>query len=212
MIFVFFFLPVFASFSDLPEEELYRHKSKTPTVKIREAQRAKKRKSGQKSKSRIDENLAKIMEDDKKIMELLKRQENTLIVRKKSEKIIALTRLHGTILNSVIATNLAPAKFVIRIDEGGDVSGELGCAGHALERRVLGHCDLLVMDEKEFKVDISIWGLDGAEGVIADQVYSGEEKTFISSSFAAFLEGVLDASKDRIMTPFGEASRSNVQK
>lgn len=192
-----------ASFVLLPEKDLYQYQGST-SKKISGKRKTKK-------KSSIEKNLKIIMERDKKIMELLKRQEDSLIIRKKSDKIIALTRLKGMVLNSVIASNLTPTKFVVRIDEGGDVEGELGCVAHAFERRILGHCNLLVMDEEEFKVDISIWGLDGAEGVIADKIYSGEEATFISSSFAAFLQGVLDASKDRIMTPFGETTRSNAK-
>jgi hypothetical protein len=66
-----------------------------------------------------------------------------------------------------------------------------------------------VTEDSEFKVDVKVWDLDGAEGIIADYTYSGEEKAFLTSSFASFFEGVLDAAKDRIITPFGEATRNN---
>ena len=42
MIFVFFFLPVFASFFDLPEKELYQHKSKISSVKEKKERQAAK--------------------------------------------------------------------------------------------------------------------------------------------------------------------------
>ena len=52
-------------------------------------------------------------------------------------------------------------------------------------------CDLLVWEDHEYQVDVELWDLDGAEGIIAHDYYSGEEKTFITSSFASFFQGVL---------------------
>ena len=53
--------------------------------------------------------------------------------------------------------------------------------------------------------------MDGAEGVIADYFYSGEEKTFLTSSFASFLQGVLSVAQDRVSTPFGNVTRDNAK-
>ena len=212
MMIFFLFTPLFAGFSELPEGGLYQHKSPSSS-RIRAKGKIISPVRKTKRKNNIEKGLKKIMEEDKKIMDLLARQEKGLIVRRSEDKIMALTRVRGLLLNSIVAMSIKPSQFVVRIDSDieGIHGGEVRCQGHSFDRRVLASCDLLVVDDKEFKIDIDIWGIDGAEGITADYFYSGEEKAFITSSFASFLEGVLDASKDRISTPFGETNRNNAK-
>ena len=82
------------------------------------------------------------------------------------------------------------------------------CYGHEFAKRVISKCDLLVMDDKEYTVDVDIRDLDGAEGAMADYYYTGEEKSFLTSSFATFLTGILDSTKDSVITPMGEVKRT----
>ncbi len=195
-----------AGFSEAPKSELYQYqKSKRKTIHKKTGKRIKK--------NNLDSSLRKLMEEDKKIAELLKRQEKSVIVRRTEDKIIALTRVKGILLNSVLAMNVKPSKFIVRLssDNSELEGGEIRCLGHSFEKRVPAHCNLLVLDEKEYQIDVDIWDLDGAEGIIADYYYSGEEKTFLTSSFASFLEGVLDVAKDRVTTPFGEVTRNNAK-
>jgi len=115
------------------------------------------------------------------------------------------------VLNSILALNIKPVTFIVKI-EGRDPEidqAELRCQGMSFQKRVPAICDLLVTEDDEFKVDVRIWDLDGAEGIIADYYYSGEEKEFLTSSFASFFEGVLDVAKDKFVTPFGDATKDN---
>lgn len=197
---------VMAGFSDVPESELYQYKEEKPVYK--------KAPTVRKSKKRLDDELLKkLMKEDRKIAELLYRQQKTVIVRKKDEKITALTRVKGVVLNSILAMNVKPSKFIVKLKgEHEEIEGaEIRCVGYSFEKRVPAHCDLLVAGGKEFQVDIDIWDLDGAEGIIADYYYLGEEKAFLTSSFASFLQGVLDVAKDRINTPFGQVTDNNAK-
>ena len=161
--------------------------------------------------SAMDKQLKKLLEQDKRIERLLAKQAANVIMRRKEEKVTALSRYRGVLLNSVIAMNVKPAKFIVKVQEGELDGGELRCLGYSFERRVTSRCDLLVKDGKEYQVDVELWDMDGADGVIADYYYSGEEKAFISSSFASFMEGVLEVSKERIKTPFGEIGRNHAK-
>ena len=154
--------------------------------------------------------LRTIMERDKKLMELLARQEDTLIVRSTGNVVPALTRLNGILINSILATNLLPTTFIVRIGPGNRhlQNAELKCAGMAPDRRVLSRCDLLVADGKEYPVDVQIWDKDGG-GMLPDKYWSGEEKSFLTSSFAAFLGGVWDAAKDRVTGSFGTVTEKS---
>jgi len=195
----------YAGFSEIPQGDLYNYKEskKSPIVK---------RKLTRKNNG-MDEALKKLMDEDRKIAELLERQEKNVIIRKTDEKVIALTRVRGTLLNSVLAMNVKPSKFIVRLegDQEELQGGEIRCLGYSFEKRVPAHCDLLVVDGEEFGIDVDIWDLDGAEGIIADYYYSGEEKAFLTSSFASFLQGALDVAKDQVATPFGSITKNNAK-
>ena len=151
-----------------------------------------------------------LVEREDKLMKLLKRQRETLIVKKTSDTVPALTRLDGILINSILAANDRPATFIVRIDSGNHSleGAELKCAAMAPERRVLSRCDLLVINGKEHAVDARIWDADGG-GILPDKYWSGEEKSFLTSSFAAFLGGVWDAARERVAGPFGAVTKQN---
>ena len=155
----------------------------------------------------------KILEQDKRIIRLLSHKNRALIVKQSPQKITALSRFPGVLLNSVLATNTANTTFIVRLETGIDFvgGGELRCTGSAPIRRILSSCDLLVSDGKEYPVHVNIWDVDGAGGIIPDYYYSGEEKRFLTSSLASFLGGVIGAAKERIPTPFGEIDKSNTK-
>ena len=203
---IFLLLPpiAFAGFSELDSNELYHYQEKTQKLETRKANPIRK-------SNRMDELAKRLIEEDQKLAELLRRQERSLIVRTKSDKITALSRFKGIILNSILATNSKSATFIVRL--GSDANylegAELRCLGQSFDKRILSKCNLLVIDDEEYEVDIRLWDLDGAEGIISDYTYSGAEKSFLTSSFASFMSGVLDTAKDRIVTPFGEVSRNN---
>lgn len=203
-------LPTFslAGFSDLSEAELYQYQGPSK-LKNRERVVSHPRSN---SREMIELN-QKILESERQNTILLERQAKTLQVRRKDDKILALTRVHGVVLNSILAMNTHPSKFIVRLGDDNELlsMGELRCSGYCFEKRVPAKCDLLVIGEQEYQVDVDIWDLDGAEGVIADYFYDGEEKAFLTSSFASFMQGVLDVGKDRITTPFGDTARDNAK-
>lgn len=199
---------VSAGFSELDSSDLYQYQKpqihKVDKVQIKHA-------APRPSSNKMDALAKKILEEDRKLTELLERSEKRLIVRTKEDKIVALTRVKGIMLNSVLATTSAPVSVLIRLDNSADhlAGAELHCQSVSAGRRIIGACDLMVLDEVEYPIKAKLWDLDGAEGIIADHVYTGEEKRFLSSSMAAFMSGALDAAKDRIITPFGEVTRTS---
>lgn len=197
----------FSGFTDIEGPDLYNYKES------KQAKRVTKKRPAKQRSNRQEKLLEQLLEEDKKLAEILKRQERNVIVRKKDEKVIALTRVKGIVLNSILAMNIKPSKFIVRLGDDNELleGAEIRCMGHSFQKRVPAHCNLLVLDDEEFAVDIDIWDMDGAEGVIADYFYSGEEKAFLTSSFASFLQGVLDVAQDRVSTPFGNITRDNAK-
>lgn len=202
-------LPVQAGFSEVDNSELYNYKEKKTYSRT---QYKKTRKAKFKN---VELELKKItkelLEKEKSIATLLEKSQKSLIVKSSDEKILALTRIRGIILNSVVAMNVKPSKFIVRLlSDNEELEGaELKCLGYSFQKRVSSHCNLLILDGKEYPVKIDLWDLDGAEGVIADYYYSGEEKSFLTSSFASFLDGVLSAAKETMTTPYGQVSKTD---
>lgn len=193
-----------AGFNELDSNQLYHYAAKTKQAPVKPIVKSS-------SSSEMKRIAKKLLAQDQKLSELLERQDRKLIVRTKVDKITALSRLPGLVLNSILATNSKPATFIVRLEKSADylAGAELRCLGQSYDKRILSKCDLLVLDEQEYAVDIALWDIDGAEGIIADYTYSGAEKSFLTSSFASFMQGVLDTARDRISTPFGEVTRSN---
>ena len=206
------FIPImaFAGFSGLPEGQKYQYMDKKVITRKLENKKTIKPKGGNREMQKI---AIELMERDQKIEELLQAQEKKLNVKAKEFKINALTRVRGVVLNSVLAMNVRPTTFIVKLDtkDSNLEEGELRCSGICFEKRVPATCDLLVVDDHEYSVDVKVWDLDGAEGILADYYYSGEEKTFLTSGFASFFTGVMDAAKDRIITPYGDAQRNNAK-
>ena len=87
---------VFPGFSDLSDTELYQYKSKASQKKSQAVS------SGPHSKQNEMILLAKeILKQDRESAAILAAQAKTLNIRKKDDKIPALTRIHGVLLNSV---------------------------------------------------------------------------------------------------------------
>lgn len=170
------------------------------------AQKTKMKRKVKKS-NEIEQLLNSIQAKDMELNELLEKNNKKILVKKSIETIRPLTRLRGTLLNSIIATNNRATKLLVRVEENEYFTeAELLCLGTTFGKRVISKCNLLVSELHNYKVDVELWDMDGAEGIVSDEYYSGEEKEFLASSFASFFEGVLDGARDRIVTPFGETT------
>jgi hypothetical protein len=200
---ILFPLSCFAGFSTLNNS--YEYKITDEVKTIRSSTRKTKKKGGD-----LNKLLKSIEESDKSIAELLKNNEKKVLVRKRDDHLSSLTRLKGILLNSVLATNRRATTLIIRLKDNEYFDeAEVRCKGLSFGKRVVGKCDLVVSDESEYQISAELWDLDGAEGIIADQFYDGSEKEFLTSSFASFFEGVLGATKDRLITPYGEVDKKN---
>ena len=197
-----------AGFTELDSQELYNYESSHKTL-----ERSVSKKSAKRGASQQEKLLGQLISEDNKLFEILERQERNVIVRKKDDKVTTLRRVKGVVLNSILAMNIKPSQFIVRLGSDDNLleGAEVRCFGYSFQKRVLAHCNLLVLNDEEYEVDLDVWDLDGAGGIIADYFYSGEEKAFLTSSLASFLQGVLDVAKDRIATPFGEANRNNAK-
>ncbi len=204
MIWIVLLIPLtsFAGFNSL--ENSYDYKFEETSA------RKVKTKKDSNAKSKLDHLLANIKSSDEKISKILENGEKRIIVRKSQDILNSLTRIRGVLLNSILSTNKKATTIVIRLIENEFFeNAEVRCHGLTFGKRVEANCDLIVSEDKEYQITAELWDLDGAQGLIADQFYDGQEKEFLTSSFSSFFQGVLGATKDRVMTPYGEVEQNN---
>ena len=120
-------LVLWAGFQEAPPEDLYnlsknnsRHK-KLVSVK---------------KHYKLYNKLQVLLEQDQIIAEILRKSEKNIIVKRSSPKVLALTRVKGVLLNSIIAMNVKPSKFIVRIsDEREELEdGEIRCLGYSFQK------------------------------------------------------------------------------
>ncbi len=190
-----------AGLSEISSSELYNYKK----VRIKKAIKRKAR-----IKSKDSALLKRLLESDQKIARLLAIKSNSLIVKATSTTIMPLTRVRATLLNSVLAMNVAPATTILKL--GSDIEelagAEVRCKAMSFQKRVRAKCDLLVLGDKSYQIDGLLWDSDGAEGLIADYFYTGEEKQFLTSSLANFFSSMLEGAKSKVSTPFGSLNKT----
>ena len=197
---ILYILPLLFSFTELDKKYQYSFD------KPKKVSRPKKRRA----KSKLDTLLYKLNESDQRINSLLELNEKKVIVKRTTQTLSPLTRLDGFMMNSIISTNKRATTILVRLDPNEFFEeAEVRCSGANFSKRVVAKCDLIVADNKSYEVNASLWDLDGAEGIIADEFYTGEEKDFLTSSFSNFFEGVVEGAKEKVLTPFGDLDRRN---
>lgn len=190
----------FASFSQLPKDKAYVYEDR----EVRSRKVVTKKMGISKRSSNTDSLLRTIKESDQKLIDLIRQNESSLIIKKDHPKIRSLSRFKGEIVNSVMAYSTTPTVFIVKTnDKALDLEGELRCFGITYQKRVNASCNLLVTEEFEYQVDVQIWDLDGSRGLIADKYYDASEKNFLTSSVSSFFQAILHANKEMITTPYG---------
>lgn len=192
-------LPLLFSFTQL--EQRYDYSFDLPK-KVRKVKR----------KSKLDGLLKRLNESDLKINSILENNQKRVILMKSSNKLNALTRLKGVLVNSVLSTNHKASTVLVKLlDNEFFEDAELRCLGVNYSKRVVANCDLIVSESKSYQIDANLWDLDGSEGIRPDEYYTGEEKEFLSSSLSNLLEGFANGVKDTVLTPFGDVNRKSIR-
>ncbi len=169
------------------------------------------RKKSRNRTSKVDKLLSELSSRDKQIYELLLNNQKNMNVSSSENKVRPLTRIRGILQNSVLATNRKQSKMIIKLVENEYFEeAKVRCIGVSGGKRILAKCNLIIDSTKDYEIEGELWDTDGADGIVSDEYYDGSEKEFLTSSVASFFQGVLQASKDTFVTPYGRfAQKSN---
>lgn len=122
------------------------------------------------------------------------------------------TTIKGTLLNSIVSTNLESPLIVEVQDEEKLPSGtRFSCKGITKFKRVLAVCDKLITptDDEEFEIQASLLNVDGSSGLRPDEVSTGKEEFIAGTIATAFSKGLIEIGTERMASPLGELTTNS---
>lgn len=136
---------------------------------------------------------------------LVEKKHKTSFDFTKSLSIPAGTILKGTLLNSIVTSNLKSPVSVRVLPNKYLISGAtILCEGARSARRVFIACDRMIIEGDEYSGMVtSVLNLDGSNGV-KGKYWSSEEQYVAGIAAASFATGVISASQQTLTTPYGE--------
>lgn len=117
------------------------------------------------------------------------------------------TVFRGTLLNSIVSTNLeSPLLVEVKEGQGLPSGSKFSCVGVTKYKRIVAACNRLIIpdESQEFKVQVSLLNRDGSSGLKADYYYTGKEEFVAASVATSFAKGMIEIQTQRLATPFGE--------
>lgn len=124
------------------------------------------------------------------------------------------TVIRGTLLNSVVSTNLE-SPLLVEVESGEILPSKtmFSCKGVTKFNRVMAACNKLIVPDKdqEYEVQVGLLNLDGSSGLRADEVYTGKEEYIASSIATAFSRGLIELKTERLASPFGEITANTAK-
>lgn len=172
---------------------------------------AKKTTKTNKGGSRDESTLAKILENNEKINELLQKRSNIPTIWVRGEKILTGAVFRGTLLNSINSTNLSSPVLVLAHEGQGLVPmSKFSCQGVTQNKRVFTLCNKLITPDRELPVQAQILNIDGTSGLIGE--YDDGKEDLITGAIASdFAAGMFSAAQTRISGPLGAIREDSVK-
>ena len=155
--------------------------------------------------------LSKMLERNKRIEKLLKNKSAAPVIWDQREKILTGKVFRGTLLNSIVSTNLkSPVLVKAHRHQGLPPGTKFSCLAVTKHKRVHSLCNRLITTNKEMSINAQVLNLDGSAGLIGEYE-DGKEDLIAGAVMSDFAQGVLSASKTRITTQIGQVEDASLR-
>ena len=150
-----------------------------------------------------DEILNKILENNKRLNSLLQARSGIPVIWEQRSKILTGKVFRGTLLNSIVSTNLSsPVVVMAHPNQGLPYKTKFSCQGTTQNKRVLTFCNKMVTTDKEIPIQAQLLNMDGSSGL--EGVYDDAKDQLIAGAIISdFAQGMLSGAQSRIGSPFG---------
>jgi hypothetical protein len=147
--------------------------------------------------------LKKILENNKRLNSLLQSRSGVPVIWEQRAKILTGKVFRGTLLNSIVSTNLStPVVVLAHPNQGLPFKTKFSCQGTTQNKRVLTLCNKMVTTEKEISIQAQLLNTDGSSGL--EGVYDdAKDKLITGAVISDFAQGMLSGAQSRIGSAFG---------
>ena len=147
--------------------------------------------------------IRQMLESNKKLMALLERRTGVPVIWEQGAKILTGKVVRGTLLNSIVSTNLSsPILVLAHPGQGLPPKTKFSCSGMTQNKRVLTLCSKMVTQDKEIPIVAQILNLDGTSGLLGEYD-DGKEELIMGAIASDFAQGMLSAAQTKLASPFG---------
>lgn len=186
----------FSNKSDAQISLLKQKENKTQSIK-----------QGTKTKEKGDTHASlfkQVLRSNQKIKEILEAKTKEPLIWEGENKILSGKIFYGTVLNSIVSTNLATPVIVLAdANQGLPHKTKFICQGVTLNERVQSSCHKMVTSLKEVSVQAQLLNTDGSSGLLG-RVDDKKAELIAGALASDFSKGVLSVASSRVATPFGE--------
>ncbi|MFA5582621.1 MAG: TrbI/VirB10 family protein [Bacteriovoracaceae bacterium] len=158
-----------------------------------------------------DEVLSQILESNKRLTSLLQSRSGVPVIWEQRSKILTGKVFRGTLLNSIVSTNLSsPVIVMAHPNQGLPLKTKFSCQGTTQNKRVLTICNKMVTTEKEIPIQAQLLNMDGSSGL--EGIYDDAKEQLITGSvLSSFAQGMLSGAQSRVGTTFGAVRDDSVK-
>ncbi len=168
--------------------------------------------SGKKeSKKRSEDVFQKLLEQGKKIDELLKQRSTLPVIWEQRAKILTGKVFRATLLNSINSTNNSSPVLVKAFpNQGLPPETKFTCQGVTAHERVFVLCNKMVTLEKEILITAQVLNRDGSSGLLGE-FEDGKDEMITGALISNFTSGVLSSAQSKISGPIGAAREDSTR-
>jgi hypothetical protein len=147
--------------------------------------------------------LNKILENNKRLSSLLQNRSGVPVIWEQRAKILTGKVFRGTLLNSIVSTNLSsPVVVLAHVNQGLPYKTKFSCQGTTQNKRVLTICNKMITTDKEIPIQAQLLNKDGSSGL--EGMYDDSKDQLIAGAVISdFAQGMLSGAQSRIGTAFG---------
>lgn len=158
-----------------------------------------------------DEVLSQILESNKRLTSLLQSRSGVPVIWEQRSKILTGKVFRGTLLNSIVSTNLSsPVIVMAHPNQGLPLKTKFSCQGTTQNKRVLTICNKMVTTEKEIPIQAQLLNMDGSSGL--EGIYDDAKEQLITGAvLSSFAQGMLSGAQSRVGTTFGAVRDDSVK-
>ncbi|HLT22585.1 MAG TPA: TrbI/VirB10 family protein [Bacteriovoracaceae bacterium] len=155
--------------------------------------------------------LKKILENNKRLNSLLQSRSGVPVIWEQGARILTGKVFRGTLLNSIVSTNLnSPVIVLAHPNQGLPFKTKFSCHGNTQNKRVLTLCHKMVTPDKEVAIQAQLLNIDGSSGL--EGVYDdAKDKMIAGAVLSSFAQGMLSGAQSRIGTSFGAVRDDSVK-